>query len=100
MGHVMHSTAPLVVGRKTPAALTSDALAHPDVELSTTGAAVQDGGDKDANPPGDLPEKGHEHLGADKAREGGLLEGFRGMVDAQSAQVGEAARESDLDVRL
>lgn len=59
----------------------------------------QDNQDTDPQPPGDLPEKGTEHVGAETAREGGLLQGFRGMADVQSARVGEAARTEDLDVR-
>ena len=61
----------------------------------------QDGNDENAKDPGaDSAKQGAEHVGTDTVKDGGVLEGFKGMIDAQCAPVGDAAEESDLDVRF
>jgi hypothetical protein len=60
----------------------------------------RDGVDSNENAPGAMPDKqGFEHVRHDEAKEGAVMEGFQGMIDAQCAPVGEPASEEDLEAR-
>jgi hypothetical protein len=65
------------------------------------GGEVQpDPQDENRKAPGDPDDQaGAEHMDTGAAKNTDMLAGFRGMIDVQSAQVGEAAGEEDLEVR-